>query len=262
MSKIAPPFLLIDAGNTRLKWALAEFSGSIRVAGDIDTKKQATSAWIKALARKYPSQNVVLSSVVPRLLPAFRRAFAGRLVEMNALMPELGFGFDYPKPSELGADRLAAAVAAHTDKKYPVIIIACGTATAFTVLDAKGRLSGGVIAPGLQTQLAALTGATAQLPTTKLGAVRSGLARSTQEAIRNGVMLNFLGGVKEIVGRLSEELGTKATLLLTGGNCGYLIEESKSKIGSRRPPLQLKLRPLLVFEGLHIIGLRHFAPTT
>ena len=88
----------------------------------------------------------------------------------------------------------------------PAIIVACGTATAFTVLDAKGRLCGGAIAPGLQAQLAALLGATAQLPTTTLRHPRSALARSTQDAIRAGVMLNFQGGVKEIIQQLSDAL--------------------------------------------------------
>jgi len=160
-------FLLIDIGNSRLKWATAGFHGPVRVGGEIATK-EATSAWIRALARKFPGHRLVLASVVPKLAPALRRAFSGRLVEVSATLPELGFCFHYPKPAEIGADRLTAAVAAHEAGSWPVIVVQCGTATAFTVLDAKGRLCGGVIAPGLQTQLAALLDATAQLPATTL----------------------------------------------------------------------------------------------
>jgi type III pantothenate kinase len=155
--------------------------------------------------------------------------------------------FHYPKPAEIGVDRLAAAVTAHEEGKWAVIVISCGTATAFTVLDAKGRLCGGVIAPGLQTQLAALLGATAQLPETTLRMPRSALARSTQDAIRAGVMLNFQGGVKEIIHRLSEALPGRGRphILVTGGNASYLDLD-----------LPFTLRPLLVFEGLRMIGLR------
>jgi type III pantothenate kinase len=247
MKTSAPEFLLIDCGNTRLKWATARTLGPIRIAGEIATGK-VTPTWIATLARKYPAHQLVLASVVPKLIPTFRRAFAKRIEIVSGTSPHLGLTFSYPKPGELGADRIAAAVSAHTNGHFPAIIVACGTATAFTVLDAKGRLCGGAIAPGLQTQLAALLGATAQLPGTNLKSPRTALAKSTQEAIRAGIMLNFLGGVKEIIQCLSDALpGNEPTILLTGGNAGYLAEELE---------IPFKLRPLLVLEGLRIIGVR------
>jgi type III pantothenate kinase len=248
MRKTTPEFLLIDIGNTRLKWATAGTRGPIRAAGDIATKG-ATAGWIASLTRKYPKHELVLASVVPKLVPAFRRVFSGRLVEVSASLPELGLHFHYPKPSEIGADRLAAAVAAHARGCYPAIIVACGTATAFTVLDAKGRLCGGAIAPGLQTQMAALLGATAQLPATTLRPPRTALAKSTQEAIRAGVMLSFRGGVKEIIHQLSNALPgrKKPHVILTGGHARELSDSLD---------VPHTLRPLLVLEGLHMIGLR------
>jgi type III pantothenate kinase len=191
---------------------------------------------------------------VPKLVPVFRRAFSQRITVVTGDSRALELSFDYPRPVEIGADRLAAAVAAHAGGCYPAIIVACGTATAFTVLDAKGRFCGGVIAPGLQTQLAALLGATAQLPATTLQVPRSALAKSTQDAIRAGVMLNFRGGVKEIIHELSKALPSrrKPHVLLTGGNTRYLAGNLD---------LPVKLRPLLVLEGLLIIGSRLIAPT-
>ena len=119
----------IMPGCTRLKWAVAGPTWPKRIAGDIATAK-ASAQWIAALARKYPRHQTVLASVVPKLLPAFRRAFAGRLFEVNAAMPHERSGwelrFAYPKPAELGADRIAAAVAAHAWNYYPAIIVACG----------------------------------------------------------------------------------------------------------------------------------------
>jgi type III pantothenate kinase len=242
------PFLLVDAGNTRLKWATSGVRGAIRVSGEIATGK-ATPAWIGALAGKFPEHHTVLASVVPKLASAFRRAFSGRLHLVTGLSPALGLRFDYPKPVEIGADRLAAAVAVLADEALPVIVVSCGTATAFTVLDAKGRLCGGAIAPGLQAQLAALLGATAQLPATELRPPRSALARSTGEAIRAGVVLNFQGGVKEILQRLGESLPGSPRVVVTGGNAGYLARTLKGKA---------TFRPLLVFEGLRMIGTRAF----
>jgi hypothetical protein len=146
MRKPTTEFLLIDAGNTLLKWATAGKKWPGRIVGDIDTPK-ASPTWIKGLARKFPTQPTILACVVPKLVPAFRRAFGTRLVEVTAALPELAhtdaFHFCYPKPKEIGADRLAAAVAVHAWGHYPAIIVACGTATAFTVLDEKGRFCGG-----------------------------------------------------------------------------------------------------------------------
>jgi type III pantothenate kinase len=203
------------------------------------------------LARKFSEHQVVLASVVPKLVPAFRRAFAGRLHVVTAKSAALGLRFDYPKPAELGADRLASAVAAEAEGHWPVIVVNCGTATAFTVLNREGHLCGGVIAPGLQTQLAALVGATAQLPAAALRPTRRYLGKSTEEAIRAGVVLNFQGGVKEIVLRLMESLGRgrPARVIITGGNTGYLAKS----LG-----MPVKVRPLLVFEGLRMIGMRAF----
>jgi type III pantothenate kinase len=190
--------------------------------------------------------------VVPKWVPLFRRAFAGRLYIVTGASQKLPLTFAYPRPAELGADRIAAAVAAQADGKWPAIIVSCGTAVAVTVLDAQGRLCGGAIAPGLQAQLDALLGATAQLPATSLRLPKRLPARSTREAIRAGVLLNFRGGVKEIVTRLSEALPikTKPYILLTGGDADALA----GVFGPRAV-----VRPLLVAEGLRIIGASVFA---
>jgi type III pantothenate kinase len=244
------PLLLIDAGNTRLKWATAAPDKKIRSRGDAPTAG-VTAARIKALAREFPEHRAVLACVVPRLLPFFRRAFGKRLFILTGSSPALPISFIYPNPAELGADRLAAAIAAQAEGRWPVIIVSCGTASAFTVLDGRGRLCGGVIAPGLQTQLTALLGAAAQLPATPLRPPRRLPARSTREAIRAGILLSFQGGVREIVARLRQSLPARPApkLLLTGGDARHL----RTVFGSGA-----ELRPLLVFEGLRIMGSRIF----
>jgi len=247
-------FLLVDIGNSLIKWAVAdifEANALPVVVGEMPTAK-ATTTRIEALAKKFPQHYLVLASVVPKLVPIFCRVFKRRFHLVTADSPALGLGFDYPRPAELGADRLAAAVAVHADGKWPVIVVNCGTATAFTVLDKKGNLCGGAIAPGLQTQLAALLGKTAQLPNVVLSPPRHYLARSTEEAIRSGVMLSFQGGVKETLHQLSAALpGRRPHIVLTGGNASSLTSALD---------LPHTLRPLLVFEGLRIMGVRIFTP--
>ena len=240
--------LLVDLGNTRIKWATAQGRAHLRVAGEHPTAKL-TPAWISRLTKRHPRHHLVLASVVPRWNAIFARAFRGRATIVSGKLPELKHQFAYPNPAELGADRIAAAVAAHDAGLFPAVIVACGTATAYTVLDAKGRLSGGAIAPGLQAQLDALLGATAQLPATTLRTPRSALAKSTRDAIRAGVVLNFKGGIKETVARLSATFpgGQKPRVILTGGN---------AKLAAQALGGNVMLRPLLVLEGLYIIGER------
>ena len=251
-------FLLVDAGNTRVKWAVAELSGALSsqdfhpknspaVKGELATPK-VTPEFIRKLKADFPGHYLILSSVVPTLTLLFSRIFKRGFHSVTSESP-LGFGFDYPKPVELGADRIAAAEAVCANGTYPAIIVSCGTATAFSVLNAKGRFCGGAIAPGLQTQLTSLLGATAQLPDIDLKPPRSALAKSTQEAIRAGVMFNFQGGAKEIIRQLSNALPgrSKPAIILTGGDARHLAESLM---------LPHTLRPLLVFEGLRIIGNR------
>jgi type III pantothenate kinase len=248
-----PPLLLLDAGNTRFKWATATARGPIHAGGTVPAQK-VTSTFAQKLARQFPGHQVVLACVVPKVVPLFQRVFPGRLYRVRGDSPSLPLVFAYPRPGEIGADRIAAAVAARAEAPSPAIVVSCGTAVAFTVLDAKGRLCGGAIAPGLQAQLASLLGATAQLPSTRLRGSCRLPASSTREAIRAGVLLNFQGGVKEIVARLTSALSGKIAprVLLTGGDAAFL----RGVLGPRA-----EVRPLLVLEGLRIIGVRVFAST-
>jgi len=244
--------LLVDLGNSRVKWAVARRGGPVRLAGDHPTAAL-SAAWVRALAAKHPGHRLVLGSVVPKWNAAFARAFHGRALLVSGTLPLLKKHLRYPKPAELGADRIAAAIAAHAEGLFPAIIVACGTATAFTVLDAKGRLCGGAIAPGLQAQLDALVGATAQLPATTLHLPRSALARSTRDAIRAGVLLSYQGGVKELVMQLTDALPRhpRPRIILTGG---------AAKLAAAALGGKVMLRPLLVLEGLLIIATRLWMP--
>jgi type III pantothenate kinase len=251
MSKL----LLIDAGNTQIKWATCEDGEAITPVDDKATK-EVTESTIAELSGQFPEHGVVLSCVVPKLVHLFKASFKDRLHVVDWNSP-LGYVFDYPNPAELGADRLAAVAAVREDGISPAIIVQCGTATAFNVLDEKGRFCGGVIAPGLQVQLAALVGATAQLPSVELTMPDESLGKSTVDAIRSGVMQSFIGGTKEIIRSLCGMDGPAlttvtpplTTIILTGGNAQFLTES----LG-----MPFTLRPLLVFEGLRIMGDRVF----
>jgi type III pantothenate kinase len=243
---MSPPLLLIDVGNTRLKWAEVTPRGAIRLRGHVPTA-QATSEWMAAWAKTQAGRRIIVASVVPEKSRLLRR-YLPQALFISGAMRGLPLAFDYPRPSEIGADRIAAAVGATGDASPcgPVIVVSCGTATAFSVLDRQGRFCGGVIAPGAEAQLRALAGATAQLPVTTFRPTARALGRSTQAAMRAGVLLQFQGGVREIIGRLRREVGGSARVIVTGGQARHL--QTMQRLG------RVEFRPLLVFEGLRIIA--------
>lgn len=234
--------LLIDVGNTRLKWAEAEPRRAIKMRGHVATK-EVTPRWAALLAGKIGDHRVIVCSVVPTVTQLLRRAFPDGLF-VDGTLKGLPLAFHYPQPGEIGADRIAATIGAAVDG--PVIIVSCGTATAFSVLDRQSRFCGGAIMPGVATQLGALLGATAQLPVTKLGSNPPALGRSTRAAIRAGVVLGYRGGVREIIVHLRKQLGVSARVVITGGEAAHL----RGLCGIGR----VEFRPLLVFEGLRIIA--------
>jgi type III pantothenate kinase len=245
---MAASIILVDIGNTRMKWAEASPRGAIRVRGHVPTA-QATPRWIAVWAKKHASRRVIVASVVPKISRLLRRHLKDA-VFVGGTMRGLPLALDYPRPAELGADRLAAAIGAQA--RGPAIIMSCGTATAFSVLNKQGQFCGGLIASGVEAQLRALAGTTAQLPATTLRPVGRALGRSTRAAMHAGVLLQFQGGVREIVQQLRSEIGASARIIVTGGDARHV----KGMRGLGR----VEFRPLLVFEGLRIIAASFHEP--
>jgi type III pantothenate kinase len=120
-------------------------------------------------------------------------------------------------PRELGADRLVNAVAAFDRVAGPVISVDFGTAVNYDVVSGRGEYLGGVIAPGVEVSLDALTTRGAKLPKIDLAPPRTAIGKSTVDAIRSGVIYGYAAQVDGIVARLQEELGEEAATIATGG---------------------------------------------
>jgi type III pantothenate kinase len=234
--------IFLDVGNTRLKWAEVTPRGTIRERSQVATSA-VDSRWAAALAKRQAGGRFVAASVVPAVSKILSRALPG-ITFVHGKLPGLPLAFAYPKPAEIGADRIAAAVGAGTPG--PAIVIACGTATAFSVIDRRGRFCGGAIVPGLNAQLLSLARGTAQLPAATLASRPCAVGKSTRGAIGAGVLLGWQGGVVAIVARLRREIGANARVLVTGGEARHL--RGVRGLGGAA------FRPLLVFEGLRIIA--------
>ena len=132
-----------------------------------------------------------------------------------------GMAIRINNPSELGADRLVNAVAAFDQLGGPCIVVDFGTATTYDAVSAEGDYLGGIIAPGVEISVQALTERAAKLPRIDLEPPDALIGKSTVEAIRSGVIYGFAGQVDGILQRMHAELGAGAGVIATGGLDGY-----------------------------------------
>src|SRR5215218_10386004 len=164
----------------------------------------------------------IVSSTVPQLRPEWS-AMAARYLghQMPLVGPGLrtGMPIRYDNPREIGPDRLVNAVAGYEKVGGPCVIVDFGTAVTHDVVSADGEYLGGVIFPGVEISLEALSERAAALPTIDLTAPRAVLGKSTVDAIRSGVLYGYAGMVDGILGRLRDEVG-QARAIATGGLAG------------------------------------------
>ena len=168
----------------------------------------------------------ILSSTVPQLRPEWT-AMAERYLghEMPVVGPGVrtGMPIRMDNPREVGADRLVNAVAAYERVGGPCVVVDFGTAITFDVVGAAGEYVGGIIAPGVEISMEALTSRAAAIPKIDLTPPRALIGKSTVEAIRSGVIYGFAAQVDGILARLREELGEEIEAIATGGLANAIV---------------------------------------
>ena len=224
--------LLIDTGNTRIKWARMEQGaalGAWNASGAVPHADlaQLPAAWNASLGGRAITRavlsNVAGSTLRARLQLILPAALPAGAVSWFASVARLaGVTNGYRTPSQLGCDRFAAAIAAHAlAPGHAVIVANCGTATTIDAITPDGVFLGGMILPGLNLMSAALARNTAQLPqvgtSTQHGAQHgaqfdAGFADNTDDAIISGCLAAQAGAIE----RAYAQHGAEACLL-TGG---------------------------------------------
>ena len=123
-----------------------------------------------------------------------------------------------PNPHEVGADRIANAVAAEKHYGAPAIVVDFGTATNIDVVDETGAYIGGAIAPGIRISFDALTARAAQLASIPLETPPHAIGVTTLEALQSGTVIGAAAMAEGLVARIKRELGREdATVIATGG---------------------------------------------
>jgi type III pantothenate kinase len=167
----------------------------------------------------------IVSTVVPQLGPEYERLTERHMGKPCLLVgPNLKTGMPIlvDNPHELGADRLVNAVAAHAKVKGACVTVDFGTSTNFDVVSGAGEYLGGVIGPGVEISMEALTARAAKLPRIDLSAPEEPIGKHTQAAIQAGFAYGFAGLVDGINRRVADALGEAATFIATGGLAGTI----------------------------------------
>jgi type III pantothenate kinase len=189
---------------------------------------------------------VALCSSVPAITAAVRE-MTTRYFGFSAVVVEpgvkTGMPILYDNPREVGADRIADAVAAFDLYGGPTIVVDFGTATTMEAISANGEYLGGAIMPGIEISLEALFSRAAALRKVELVEPRSVIGKNTVESIQSGAIFGFAAQVDGLCQRIKTELG-EATVVATGGLAG-LISPYTSSVD--------ELEPWLTLHGLRLI---------
>ena len=247
--------LAVDVGNTNVTMALFEgerLMADWRVTSHHERTADELAVELRQLfeLRGFDFSvvdGVVISSVVPNLNPALIEA-SRRYLKCEPVMVGPGVKTSvrirYDNPKDVGADRIANALAAYTKYGGPIVVIDFGTAVTYDAINAEGDYLGGAIAPGVEISLDALVRHTAMLRRVEPVAPDSVIGRNTVASIQSGLIWGFVAQVEGMVERFRSELGGSAKVIATGGQAALLaglthvIETTD---------------PLLTLEGLRLI---------
>ena len=223
-------FLAIDVGNTQTTLGLFDGEGALVRGWRMSTDATDTSDMLHARLFSYFAKDGLsladvtdagVASVVPSLERAWRRCLSAHLGREPLVVQaghDCGMEIAMPLPRQVGADRIANAVAARTTYGAPVIVVDFGTATNIDVVDATGAYRGGAISPGLMLSAGALFSRAAKLASVPVEAPEHTLGSTTEEALQSGLVVGAAAQAEGLVARIKAELGAPdATVVGTGG---------------------------------------------
>lgn len=249
--------LCLDVGNTQIHGGLFEDDNLVfqfRKSTTINSSSDEIGLFLRQILREnnFDLKNISdisICSVVPDANYSLRNGCV-KYFNINPffLQPgvKTGIKIKYYNPAEVGADRIANAIAAVS--QFPnrnLIVVDFGTATTFCVISKEKDYLGGAIVPGIRTSMEALEERTAKLPKVEILPTEKVVGKSTTESIQSGLFFGQIGIVKEMINRITKEVfeNEKPIIIGTGG-FSHLFNDIK---------LFDVLVPNLVLEGLNLL---------
>ena len=242
--------LLIDVGNSRLKWGVLD-EGNIRRTGHISQDKIREQG-LAALTTRLPrcvgvvrASNVAGNSFATRLSGVVGLHCNADVHFARSERHGWGVTNSYRQPRRLGVDRWVAMIGAWSEIQSACLIVDAGTAVTLDAIGDDGTHLGGQIIPGVETMLNSLSSATSDIPVVKASAKQSSddlkmFGRNTTAAVREGAQ-NAIAGAIERAFRTLQSNAYEPTIILTGGGATRILGALEAT------PIH---RPNLVLQGL------------
>jgi type III pantothenate kinase len=237
--------LLIDLGNSRLKWAVQDPESWQTGVLDHwhDVERELDRAWGSITPSRVVMSSVADGEMTGRVQRWILQRWSLTPASVVAVPEQLGVRNGYEHPSQLGSDRWAALVAARALFQGRLCIVDCGTAVTIDALSEAGEFMGGTILPGLATMRRSLAASTSLVPSP--GRDRNCLARSTDDGVAAGTRFALAGAVDRLLEEYEHVLGVPMPVILTGGDAETLRADLHY-------PAQLA--PDLVLRGIALIA--------
>ncbi len=198
---------------------------------------------------------VAMCSGVPRV-QAMLRSMTDRYLSFEPIVIgpgiKTGMPIRYDNPREVGADRIANAIATYELYGGPAIIVDFGTGNNYDIVSETGEFVGGAIAPGIEVSMDALVGRASALSSIELVEPRNVIGKSTVESLQSGAVYGFAASVDGMVSRFQAELGGDAVVVATGGLAAVIAPVASS--------LE-HVEPFLTLHGLRIVHQRNSEPS-
>ena len=233
--------LAIDIGNTNIvvgcidkeKIYFIERLSTVRTKTELEYAIDLKTVLDIYHIRRTDIEGCIISSVVPQITNVAKLAVE-KILKKEALVlgpgVKTGLNIMLDNPGEMGADRVADAVAALTYYPVPLVIVDMGTATTVSVVDEKKRYLGGMILPGVRVSLDALTSRASQLSGISIEEPKKLIGKNTVDCMKSGILYGNAAAVDGIIDRIEEELGQKVTAIATGGMSGKISPHCRRKI--------------------------------
>jgi type III pantothenate kinase len=231
--------LTIDVGNTNIVYGLFDGEALVHQFRVESARGRTADEYAVSLRSLLDMHGLeaksvhasILACVVPSLtepmMRLVRTAFGHEAIVVGPGI-RTGMAILIENPREVGADRIADAVAGYEKAKGGVVVVDFGTSTNFDVVTPKGEYLGGVLAPGLQISADALFTRAAKLPRVEIAKPPKVVGRNTVHAMQSGIVYGYVGLVDGLVERILAELGFPCAVIATGGLAPLIAPLSKT----------------------------------
>lgn len=222
--------LLIDVGNSRLKWAMQR-NGQLQATQRIEYRgRPLPLLFEEQWADIPPPKRVVVTNVAGQSLALALAAWVqdawGLPIDFVQVEREsFGVRIAYDDPGRFGVDRWVSLIAARNLLPGAVCVFDCGTAITVDVMDASGEHLGGLIAPGLTLMRKSLSENTQGIGVVPNLSEHPLLARDTATAVQAGSHWAAVGFIDRMVDELQRNMQAPLNTVITGGDAGLLLPQ-------------------------------------